>query len=532
MFNILIAEDEQLYREGIKKLLSEFHEQFQIFMAKNGVEALDVIHQNHIDGMLLDIRMPLMDGLSLLEQLQKEGCYEIETTVLSGFDEFSYAKRAMQLGVHDYVLKPVEPDEILEIIGRMRQRIELRERQKREEEALKGLVQASRPLIKERFFFDILNNRIDNASFESMRDYLGLKLKHNTFRVALLEIQLGEPNAFFQLSNEEHQTRIVLLEKYLEESIKGQYPFELFRLNTDIFLLLFSFDEGYNPKTVEVMTAEIYEQIKSDIGIVVTMSLGQRVDGIENIRKSYYRALDALSYGGVVKGGVYVITDYIRDVGNNILYFDHDKVNVWLRTEQKEAVLNHIRGVFSMVRTAEEVVNPHEIYIFCVKYLMLLFKIAEEYELDLSIFFSDKQNIFAEFANLKTKEQMETQLLAVSEHVVDALSENQKQRDDAVVIKIKQYIKTHYHEDVKSKTIAGEFAYSANYLGQVFKRETGMSLNSYLKMTRIARAKELLKNTDLKILDIAQQTGFNDQQYFCAVFKTVVGVTPSDYRTI
>jgi two-component system response regulator YesN len=100
------------------------------------------------------------------------------------------------------------------------------------------------------------------------------------------------------------------------------------------------------------------------------------------------------------------------------------------------------------------------------------------------------------------------------------------------VAKVKKYVQDAYNHDISYTSLGEEFGYSANYLGQVFKKQTGLAISEYVRSVRIINAKKLLKSTDYKIFEIANKVGFNDQQYFCAVFKKSVGVTPSEYREI
>jgi len=140
MYNILIVEDEKIIREGIEDILTSSFE-LNIFTAKNGRNALDIILNNKIHGMILDIRMPQMSGLELLRELQDKGINNIMTIILSGHNEFDYARQAIKFGVIDYILKPFKPDDIRKIAGELVKRIENEENKEMEIEKLKKQIE-------------------------------------------------------------------------------------------------------------------------------------------------------------------------------------------------------------------------------------------------------------------------------------------------------------------------------------------------------------------------------------------------------
>ena len=123
-------------------------------------------------------------------------------------------------------------------------------------------------------------------------------------------------------------------------------------------------------------------------------------------------------------------------------------------------------------------------------------------------------------------------LKGLLDNVLGKVTENRAGRDISIVEKIKQHLLEEYKNDINYVSLGETFGYSANYLGQVFKSHTSLTINEYVRNVRIMSAKQLLKSTGLKIFEIAEEVGFSDQQYFCSVFKKNVGVTPSEYREL
>jgi len=109
---------------------------------------------------------------------------------------------------------------------------------------------------------------------------------------------------------------------------------------------------------------------------------------------------------------------------------------------------------------------------------------------------------------------------------------SKKEKDIRIVANIKQFLNDRFKEDIGNKILAEQFGYTINYIGQIFKNEVGVTIGEYMKMIRLSHAKKLLKESSLKINEVARESGFEDQQYFCVVFKKIMGVTPSEYREL
>lgn len=534
MYNILIVDDEKIIRDGIADIISQVGG-FNIFTSRNGKEALNIILNQKIHGMILDIKMPHMGGIELMKKLREYEKEEILTIILSGYDDFKYAQQAINYGAIDYILKPVIPSDLIEICKKLRKKLDVQNKKQKELENLKRQVAESKSIIKERLFYDILKGNINKHDYQEKANFLGLNYFGDIFRIVLLEVEEDHKFCDSFETEEDYQVIIKSVENFLEYKVREIEKCNLFHLNTDIFVLMFNYvdvNESYSHELYSLLN-DIKSTILSDKGLDVTIGIGNYCKGVENIKQSYYQALNALRYKVLMgKGNIYSIQDFERVRNDLTVYVDIEEVNIQLKTEQKDKIVQSIKNSFSSLRTAEEKPDIFTLYLLCTKYLTALLSVLEEYSINIRELFDNNINFFFEFINKNSIDKIQDWLLKIVDKVVQCLKEYRKHKDISIVEDIKNYIKKNYNKEISNKVIGSQFGFSSNYIGQVFKNETGMTINEYLNKTRIGEAKRLLKDTQLRVFEIAYEVGFNDHQYFSSVFKKIVGITPKEYREL
>jgi len=532
MYNLLIVDDESIIREGILEIVSQF-KCFNLLSARNGQEALYLISKNKIDGMILDVRMPKVNGIEVLKSIISENLY-IPTIILTGYDDFTYAREALKYGAIDYVLKPVMPDDIKNLCYKLKHKLDEEKKEERELLELKKEVAESKCVIKERFFYDILKGKVNKELYKDKANFLGIDYLGDYFGVVLIELELADFISRSQ-SEEEYQILIKFVENTLKDLIVNIKGFELFHLNTDIFAIIFNFQEytrEYDDIIYEKLLV-IKKQILAEKNLEVTIGLGEVCIGIENIRQSYYQAQTALRYKMAMgKGQIYNIRDFKTKAQDIDLEVDLEEIVTLLKTGQTDIIEQEIRSRFKQIRNLSEKVDIYSIYILCSKYLSALLSGLKEYGVSLELLFSDSVTPFAEFLNKHSILELEDWLTGLLNRIKKEVIKYQNTKDLNLVDCIKKHIKENYKDELTNSGLAGVFGYSSNYMGQVFKNETGSTINEYINKIRIQQAKMLIKETHLMIYQIAYRVGFNDQHYFSLVFKKLVGVTPKQYREL
>lgn len=527
MYTILVVDDEKIIREGICSTLDTI-EGINTLSAKNGSIALDIICKEQIDAMVLDIKMPVMDGLELLKQLKHHN-KQVITIILSGYDEFDYAKKAMKYGAVDYILKPFTPETVIKLGNDLIDKIKYKQKRQKELEQLKEQLEQSKPFIKERFFRDILNNKINQQVFEQRKKFLDIDIEGEYYQAVVIEIEKED-----FIEEQSYQIMIMSLQKIVDAEIRG-YNCELFHLNTDLFVLLFF----YNDQPVEhEKTYETVEKIKNnaekELDITLSIGIGQIAKGIKSINKSYKQALHALNYKMLIgKGNIININDIDEKQTNINNIFDEEQFINILNFNDKEDVIEHIDSIFKRIRNIQQQLSLNSVNLLCIRIISTCMIVMEQTNSINEQLYSGKgTSPYVEFFKLKSLQEIELWIKNFVTNVADFIKSNRKSNCNKIVEQAKKIILENYDKDINLKYIADNLFLSKNYFGQLFKNEVNMSVNEYINKIRIKQAKELLENSSLKMYEIASKVGFSDQHYFSSVFKKTIGVSPKEYRDL
>ena len=250
MYTYLIVDDEMIERKGIRMLLSWMNIRENILEASNGEEALEVFEKEKIDVLLTDINMPFMDGIELLSRIHEE--YPgTETVIFSGYDEFSYAKKAISYGVSAYILKPVNPEEFKKVVGEITEKLAKSEREeKRKDESMEFL--------REHLLYLMVNGQSRSAMQEKTQTLLDMSFVRDFCRMVLLECA----NNYFEQVNSEQIENCASHSRYFSDELDAQNFYQKEEQMFDIFLCIWYtifMNEEYWRKGERKLTSKIYK---------------------------------------------------------------------------------------------------------------------------------------------------------------------------------------------------------------------------------------------------------------------------------
>lgn len=512
MIKVLIVDDEPKLREGLKSIVPWRELGFQIAdTAANGNEALEKHKLHAPDVMVVDIRMPGMDGLQLIEAIRAVDS-QVHLLILSGYADFDYAQKAISHRVDGYLLKPVDEGELAAYLVQVKESIE----QEREQDAKnKEAEEGNRELLIQGLITD--EEAPDERRIQSA-ERLGLMWEY--YQVLLIHVH-GSDEASQELD-------IVMKRKLVglfEENGRGV----VFSLNAYIGVLL--------PIRIHSQTGrkELYRELDlaaSEIGVAYTAAVGLHVHGIEQIAASYRSARELIRqrfffesgellfqksewFGEDMKpcdGHMYdsvLFTDqlyYAVDVGN-----DHV-----LTTLMSSAAGAMIREQF----TEEEIKG-------------LFVEMLTGVQNKLTQHHSELQSRTKEYSDRIASIYRQRSIHDLCRHSVQFLEEliahAGKGGKDQEMKRIIDLIQRNYGENIKLETLASVFNYNSAYLGKMFKNTTGEYFNTYLDKVRIDKAKNFLKQ-GMKVYQVAEKVGYTNVDYFHSKFKKYVGTSPSNFR--
>lgn len=500
MLTILIVDDEKIEREGIKFLLKREGGEFHILEASNGIEALGILEKNEIDIMFTDIKMPYLSGIELAKRTRCKN-KDMEIIICSGYGDFAYAQEAIRNDVMDYILKPVDPAEFHRMFLQIQEKISQKNKERLENKKQKGhlskyfllnylytgneefLQKAGMDSVSEqseyRFYRMILANSYTD-SFELEEDVFLQELTDSLHR-KLYYLNLNAYEAVFFVKERYCNSEGVAeqLYQFFWDRYHTECCFAISREITDYRQLPEEFQQleqligerFYQPKKhIYVNGREMEEEVmaaEKESEILRSISEDIRYKDIVRLRQNFF--LLEVKYGSSVKFSEI----YIKFVFSNILKEIYEVISL----PEESALAKEIDRLYRC-KTIKEVLQITE-------------KAIEKFE---------------EFV-----------------HEDESISRKE-------VSQVKNYIYHHYGENLNTEMLAGMVYLSPGYLSSVFKEETGINLNRFIRDVRMKKAKELLENTDMKIVQVAKEVGFSNNSYFARSFREYFGCTPESCR--
>lgn len=524
MFNLLVVEDEDMIRNKILNNVNWKFNGFQeVFDARDGLEALEVIKNNKVDIVITDIQMPGMNGIELIRRL-KEMDEGIRTIVISGYAEFEYAKESIKLNVNDYVLKPFLSKNLLEIVNKVKEEIIREQREKVEVENLRTKLRENRKALREKLFCDLLNgNFIGNI--ENDLKYLDLtEFSSNSYFVAVINID----NLMDIIeSKDEEQKYLCNLSLFsrLCEFFSGCFVIN-YKLDQ---IVVVCFDEAYY---INPVFEELVGMVNMDLGLKVTIGIGNTYSNLKDMYISYKEASSAAMLGFLHgRGMVYGFNDmnfenrtYSRQlfsIVNNKLY-DDLKIGAFDKIKKDIVdIIMDLKNARLGMDSVSTVVN---------NIILLSCKTINELGYNIVDIFGSEFNPYLDLRSVVGIARLEEWLFNFFFTINEYINKKRDSRNENLITAVKNYVDNNYCSNVNLTSLSKMFTISAGYLSILFNTYTGQNFIDYITGLRIQKAKELLKNSDLRIYEIAEKVGYRDAYYFSTAFKKAVGINPTDYR--
>ena len=530
---ILLVDDEEQVRKIIaKKIMWEKLGYELIGNVGNGREALELIEVNEPDVVLTDIRMPFMDGLELASRL-KEEYPDIKVIIFSGFDEFEYAKQALKYNVIEYILKPVNIEEMTEILRKVRQSIVDDILKKRNIEKLREAYMKGLPVIKERFLTDLIHGKLKSRAEiqQKMSLYqipLAFQEGYLVTTLMLTDKKIDRTNAIEGIDQEEMQYFSV--KQYLEEMLQNQYD-NIFLRTTSGWSVILGIRKGERGRKVVMLLNNFCRSCKKLLDIEITAGVGSVVSDIMEIESSYQESKEALGYYRIMGKGKAI---YIQDVepGQNESLLSEEKLEdqlmVSIKFGSEEKVCQCIDEIVDQAEGKK--IHDNQVMIYYISLVINLMKFAEKCDVHTGDGEDISRDYIEQIFQIKSADRMKEWMKEICLNIQKEIG---REREDATLKLINQakaFIEMHYQEPSLSvEMICQELHISPAYFSTIFKKEVGESYVSYLTDLRLKKALELLKDTTDKTYVIAEKVGYSEPNYFSYVFKKKFGVAPSKY---
>lgn len=528
-YTVFFVDDEIIVREGIRNCLAWENTQFSLVgEAQDGEIALSMIQDIKPDILITDIKMPFLNGLELSKMVKKMQPW-IKIIILSGHDEFEYAKQAISIGVVDYLLKPFTAEELLKCLKKTSDEIEHERKKSDEMILLKHQLDLNSDVLKDRFLCDLVKKQVSIENCISKATELNLDLIARWYTILLIKIVNTEKS----ISNVSLKS---VLTNILEKNNESERNFIIFSFNKDSSSeTLGIIVKNYNAEVVEDDFFSIADAIKHEIlrnkDAFVCIGIGSTVERIANISTSFEEAENALNVA--IQSGtnkIIYFSDVKNEVSGNLLKLGGDPIVDQLKYALQEEIDQITSDYLKLIGENNYQFSIIGSYLM-IEVIVASCKIIEELGgLVDDVFPEMKSQSFVSNA-VSSVESFTKETKRLLQKVLEYRDSRMNSKYADMILKAKKYIDKHYNDqDICLHSVAEEVNVSPNHFSAVFSQECGFSFIEYLTGVRIEVAKKLLKTSDLKALDIAYEVGFNDPHYFSFIFKKITGLTPIEYR--
>ncbi|OAS21100.1 response regulator [Paenibacillus oryzisoli] len=534
-YKMMIVDDEFEIREGLNSFYWERF-QFQVVgLAANGKQALDLMQRSDVDIVLTDIKMPIMDGIELSRAISVHYPH-VKIVILSGYKEFSYARDALQAGVSEYLLKPVDLKHLGESMMKLKHLLDTERQSSQKLQSYENQLANSLPAARDHFFQSLLEDLLpEYHEAKEKMSLLEIEMNATYYCCAAVKIQWrDQPDGSLTDANKLAKATTII-ERHLEASQCHSYTLKRKAGELAIFLNLNATTVSPR-KSLSLLFDHIIVAIEGELGGRSIIGLGEVYQSLLSFPDSYKQARSIMERhifrerSGLFqwdpadslhmerKEYPYSVETKLLDAvlegnsGNSTMYFQHFWDSCGLDSEHAELPL-------------------------VLRYLTPLFTMLER-RLDLhGASFETMANLHMPFTEYVEQFQTLSQLKIALDRLISDITLHIRKLNDVVqttshsaVQQVKKYIEEHSSEKITLNQMADLVYLNPSYFSIQFKKETGINFIDYLKYCRMEKAKELLRRIDLKVYEIGELVGYQDRKYFATTFKSYTKLTPLEYR--
>lgn len=524
MYQVLIVEDEMLVRLGLRNSIEwgKFNMEVVADVA-DGKAAWDIYEKNKPDLIITDLKMPVMGGMELIERI-RESDKETVIIILSCLEDFELVRKAMFLGVLNYIPKLTMTEDETETILREAQ-LEMNNKKNSYEKSLliNNSTMEKEKLIKDFVFYNIYSAK----KFEEEILKLKLNLKPSRLVLCIMEIDHYD---ILQSRFKDNKGQLIKLSmlNVLDELLSNNGRSEAFYDDESHYILIFHFKDISSEQTQIQILHDVLNNIRSVIttffNTTVSFGISSVQNGYESLVNIYTEAGKALKHKFMMGSGIFNVSDSFKPEENL-----HQKL-VAIRNLQK--LLRHmnaenIKEYNKMIDEINNVLNGEK-----TQFQGLFYNLIQWIASTIHYKSGNSKEIIGACNNIISKcntfdDIIQAYLSFISEITENAMKNNALSKEVFEAIK---FIRINFCKDINLHQVAEHVKLSPSYLSSIFKKELQISFIKYLNELRVNKAKDMLLNTYLNSYEIAEKIGFTENTYFCKVFKKFVGVSPNEFR--
>jgi two-component system, response regulator YesN len=532
MYRMMIVEDEEIERKYLCRFVDWKGMGIEVIAAlESGEEALEFAETSVVDILLTDIKLIGISGLQLAKKLL-ERKPAVKVVILSGYQEFEYAKEAVELQAFSFLTKPVDLDELGSVFQKVVDRCLAEQDDKLERERLYSMVAQNVPVLKSKFFDDLMHGRLSAGEIERSLAYFGLDMSVGCYNVLVFEIDSYESVTSAMEPSDKHLMIVKILDCI--NSIAANVKNITFHVKDGRYCTLLSMEtdspESLYPQSI-LLAEKLQERLNAQLKLDVTVGVGKGVGALNELKVSYKMACDAVAFR------FYMGSNQI--IHYNDVYYDENSSIIDLDETGRQIVTaiglcDRDNLVHGLSRLFEEIKanSCTDTYIrnLCINLVSKVSVMLQDMHESFGKVFGNEALVWEKLLKLDTIFDLQLWLRNIFSAVIDYLTERKCGSNKKIITDILKYIDANYHKNISITDISQEVYLSPNYISIIFKKETGEAFTNFLIRYRMEKAVQMLKDTNLKVYEIGDRVGYSNTSHFCTAFKKLFGVSPNEYR--
>lgn len=529
MYRILLADDEGIVLNSLTFIIEKnFSGKYELETAKTGRGAIEAAEHFRPDIVFMDIQMPGINGIDAMREIQKQSPNAI-FVVLTAYDKFDYAKEAINLGVLEYLNKPVNQKVVVDVIGRAMEMIDARRERRKNDLQVKERLETVMPIIENGFIYSILFQERFEEDVENYKGLLGIDTSYGY----MLAVVFGDRQQGNYMTNAVGTSVRAQIDYYakVREILKNTFPESIIgnvsANKIPVFMPANGLKMAYNDRIDMIERSRIaVRNMNKATGLFFRIGIGG-VGKLKDTLQSYDDALRAL-YS--TKGSVAHVDDLpitieyeenypvdtetaifekLQDGKTDECLAQADKFFDWMVSQYGEDEMSIKLKVLEFVINAESIMYRNGGHVYR---------------------FDSRKNYLQDVFFMKGYEALKKWFMEKMREAVGNMMTGNEDHTNHLIRQAQEYIDHNFHRDISLDDVSRELNISPYYFSKLFKEETGNNFVEYVTERRMDRAKNLLKKQDTSIKEVCAEVGYSDPNYFSRIFKKYQGVTPTEYK--
>jgi len=530
MYKVILVDDEVLTREAISQNVPWNDIGFTLIgAAENGREAVNLVEREHPDLVLTDICMPVMDGIALSGYLY-ENHPDTKVVIISGYDDFEYAKQAIEFGVSNYILKPITSCELMEELEKIRLKIERALEKKREFEKIQTKFVRSVPTLRNHFLIRLVEGTYGKNDIEAQMSQLEINPVGR--RQAVVRLEVEDAREFLKQYPKTGDELIEFAVANIAEEIAAGNSHIVFykdETNASHFIFAADSDKALRER-IQAVCQKMIDAIWEYMHTRVCALIGDSVTGAANWKRSYQSVLNAREYKFLLEGHDLIYGKdmmYTRETDNLKLMHRADKLVLMIKLNQIEEIKCETAQIFQCLRASGK--EKKELMIM-IQNLVLSILISLEDQISDHLKGDGKSAFIIQLLESSHLSNIEMRFLEFCTGLSGDIAVKRENPSAKQAIRAMDYIENNFmNVNISLNMVCEYLCVSTSYFSALFKNATGETFIEALTRIRIEKAKDFLESSDMKNYEVALAVGYQDPHYFSSIFKKRIGMTPTEY---